>query len=183
MSIKKQIVTAVATLALGAALIGGGTFAYFNSEVASTGNTFAAGSIDIANPNSGVIFSVANAKPGDSFGGTYTIKNSGTLNASLTGIMSLAKTAEGNGGDLGDALILDTLTIGTKDLLPQADANDDGIVSLCEAKSRLLNMDDINAGATTTFVIHGTFIDTQIPQNDLQGVGLQATFDFEARQK
>ena len=47
MGLKKKLGLGVASMALGASLIGGGTFAYFNDTETASGNTFAAGTIDL----------------------------------------------------------------------------------------------------------------------------------------
>ncbi len=101
MSLKKKMGAAMATAAMGAALIGGGTFALFTSAATNDGNTAATGTLtiaDITGGNGSAAFTVTNMAPGDNGTGTVTIKNNGTLNAWVA-IDSAADT-----GDLAPAL-------------------------------------------------------------------------------
>jgi len=70
------------TIALVGALMGGGIFAYFSDVETSTGNTFTAGTLNLNldGGNTNVVkFTVANVKPGDSGGGTWTVANVGNI--------------------------------------------------------------------------------------------------------
>lgn len=83
MSIKKKLGMALATTALGAMLIGGGTFALFSATAENSGNTFTTGSVAI-DAGSVAVFSgavYANLAPGDSGTATLTVTNTGTLEA------------------------------------------------------------------------------------------------------
>lgn len=96
MSLKKKMGAALATTALGAALIGGGTFALFTSSASNSGNTFAAGTVHISlnNPDGTKYFNISNMAPGDSGSNTVTVTNDGTLDLrydiaeSLTGALA-----------------------------------------------------------------------------------------------
>jgi spore coat-associated protein N len=83
MSIKKKMGMALASTALGAMLIGGGTFALFTSTANNSGNTFTAGTLEVSAGNvavySGATFS--NLAPGDSGDATLTVTNTGSLDA------------------------------------------------------------------------------------------------------
>lgn len=86
MSIKKKFGMALATTALGAMLIGGGTFALFSGTASNEGNTFTAGTVAISSVTAqGKIFAgdlyFDNLAPGDSGTKTLTIKNNGSLDA------------------------------------------------------------------------------------------------------
>jgi predicted ribosomally synthesized peptide with SipW-like signal peptide len=65
------------------ALVAGGTVAYFSDTETSTGNTFAAGTLNLTvNGNDGsnlVVFTVTDANPGQSGAGTWTLVNNGSL--------------------------------------------------------------------------------------------------------
>ena len=66
----------IASAVLGAALVGGGTFAYFSDKEVSN-NTFASGTLDLAlNPST--IVKVDNLKPGDTIE-KFKLENKGTL--------------------------------------------------------------------------------------------------------
>ncbi len=63
MTLKKKLGMGIASAVLGAALVGGGTFAFFSDKEVSN-NTFAAGTLDLAlNPST--VVNVSNLKPGD----------------------------------------------------------------------------------------------------------------------
>ncbi|GHH98290.1 TasA family protein [Neobacillus kokaensis] len=101
MSIKKKIGGALLGTALGAALVGGGTFALFTSSATNEGNTATTGTMTISDITGGdgkAAFTVTNMAPGDSGKGTVTIKNNGTLDAWVA-IESATDT-----GDLAPAL-------------------------------------------------------------------------------
>ncbi|MFJ9500036.1 TasA family protein [Brevibacillus centrosporus] len=114
MSLKKQFAVTLASVGLGAALIGGGTFALFTSEAQNTGNTFAAGSVEVSldKPDGTTYFNVENIAPGDSETKTVTVKNSGTLElrydlgVDLTGDLAAApngltvKVTDKNGNEI-----------------------------------------------------------------------------------
>lgn len=73
--------TMVALLIIG--IVGVGTYALFSDTETATGNTFTAGTLNLAvNTNDGtntVVFTVADANPGQSGTGTWTLVNSGSL--------------------------------------------------------------------------------------------------------
>lgn len=87
----KRILASVVVVALLSVATIAATRAYFSDTVTSTGNTFAAGTLDL-NVDGGEVlvpFSVTNMKPGDSLGSpTYEIRNTG----SLTGVLSYKVT-------------------------------------------------------------------------------------------
>ncbi|PLT35577.1 TasA family protein [Bacillus sp. V5-8f] len=104
MSVKKKIGGALLGTALGAALIGGGTFALFISSATNAGNTAEAGTLTIEDITDGdaAAFTVTDMAPGDSGSGTVTIQNTGSLDAWVK-IDSIADT-----GDLAPALNVTT---------------------------------------------------------------------------
>src|SRR5690625_169695 len=80
MSFKKKLGLGMASAALGLALVGGGTYAYF-SDTETTNNTFAAGTLDLSvNPTT--IIDVDNLKPGDWMNRTFKLENNGSLDIS-----------------------------------------------------------------------------------------------------
>lgn len=83
----RKILIALLGVLLVAALAGAGTFAYFSDTETSTGNTFTAGTLDLAvggeNPNQSPDFQIGNVKPGDSGTITYDLQNVGSLDGYL----------------------------------------------------------------------------------------------------
>ncbi|MBY0013799.1 TasA family protein [Paenibacillus typhae] len=99
-NLKKTMAMAMATTALGAALIAGGSFAIFTSSVQNTGNTFAAGTLKIGldkedtDGTPAKYFNLTNWAPGDSSIQPVVVTNKGSLE--LRYDLTLAV-----GGDLG----------------------------------------------------------------------------------
>jgi len=78
----KKILISLMAIALVVGLVGAGTVAYFSDTETSTGNTFTAGTLDLNldGGNANVVkFTVADVKPGDSGGGTWTVANVGSI--------------------------------------------------------------------------------------------------------
>jgi len=79
----KKILASLMTIALMGILIGGGVYAYFSDTEASTGNQFAAGTLDLTvddeNPWTSTKLTVNNMKPGDSGAVDCTLENVGNL--------------------------------------------------------------------------------------------------------
>ncbi len=105
MSLKKQFAMTLASVGLGAALIGGGTFAYF-SDTETVSNSFAAGTLDLSvSPK--VVFDIENMKPGDWAYREYNIANNGTLdikNVYLTTNYTVTDANSNNTDDFGKHL-------------------------------------------------------------------------------
>ncbi|ASS76987.1 hypothetical protein CIG75_20175 [Tumebacillus algifaecis] len=82
---KKKIALAMVTTALGATLIGAGSFALFTAEVSNKGNTFTAGTLNLEDLSGGPIASQAlyfnNLAPGDNGKVKMKVKNNGSLDA------------------------------------------------------------------------------------------------------
>ena len=82
----KKILISIITIALASAILTGVTVAYFMDQEISKGNTFAAGSLDLAvnteNPWTSKLVTLSDVKPSDS--GSYDVKveNVGTINGS-----------------------------------------------------------------------------------------------------
>lgn len=79
MSLKKQFAVTLASVGLGAALIGGGTFAWFNATAQIEGNTFAAGTMKIGATPASAVFNVTNLKPGDWMERSFVVENEGSI--------------------------------------------------------------------------------------------------------
>src|SRR5690625_3390955 len=136
MGVKKQIGMGIMSAALGLALIGGGTYAYF-SDSETTNNTFAAGTLDLSvNPTT--IVDVGELKPGDSVIRDFELHNEGTLdieNVLLATDYSVIDAEGDNSEDFGehiqvtflynadkmDAVIFETTLADVKDMSPKAD--------------------------------------------------------------
>ncbi|CAM5780288.1 MULTISPECIES: TasA family protein [Brevibacillus] len=100
MSLKKQFAVTLASVGLGAALIGGGTFAWFNATSEIKDNTFAAGKMEIGATPAESVFQVENMKPGDWFERTFDITNTGTIDINKL-LMSVDYTVADKNGDNG----------------------------------------------------------------------------------
>lgn len=180
--IKKQILIAILCVAVGAAMIGGGTFAYFNSTATSAGNTFAAGTIDIAKAgNVSGQFNVADKKPGDSFGGTFNIKNTGSLDANLTA--KFTYSTSGQAVDIATQLVIDNLQY-SDDGNNWTNVKPSDVTTLAQLQGKVLNLGQLSHSMTTTrqFKLLAHFLYTETDQNAYQGASLSGVFDFEAKQ-
>src|SRR5690606_22194376 len=96
---KKKLGMGIASAALGIALVGGGTFAYF-SDTEVSNNKFAAGTLDLA-VNPSVVIDVDNLKPGDVMVREFLLENNGTLDISKVDL-STAYTVFGDHDNNGD---------------------------------------------------------------------------------
>ena len=76
---KTRIYVSMLVIALTAALIGGATMALFTDTAANTGNSFAAGTVDITVGATDVIVGAANMAPGDTRTGSFVVRNAGSL--------------------------------------------------------------------------------------------------------
>jgi spore coat-associated protein N len=81
--IKTKLALTMATTALGATLLAGGSFALFTSTTTNAGNTFTAGTVVVTDTTSGTLASqevnFGNIAPGDTKTLSMTVKNTGTL--------------------------------------------------------------------------------------------------------
>lgn len=187
MNFKKQLASTMATLALGAALIGGGTFAYFSDTATSSGNTFATGTIDIHTKFAAVPFAVSNAKPSDIFAANFNVQNTGTLNANASFKFDYTATdGASDGSDLGQILKITKFQYGGADIAI-TDANNNGRLDLNDIKGQTFQLGQVDANTTDAnakqVVIEGVFEETNTPQNEYQGDSLTGTFTFEAMQQ
>lgn len=203
MSIKKKLGLGVASAALGLALIGGGTFAYFSDTVKTT-NTFATGTLDLSiNPEA--IINIDNIKPGDTMPRAFTLTNSGTLDISSVNIVTDYTVEYGDkytGGDLGEHILvhfmtnvdkngLGNLVVGPNNVitsttlkelkaakgLPDAVKNQlaDKMPKLFGEKSGLKN------GSSDDLIVLFEFVDKG-DQNTFQDAKLTLEWDFVAKQ-
>ena len=93
----KRILGSLMIIAVVAASITGGAMALFTDQETSAGNTFTAGTIDLALTNGSPLpFSVSAMAPGDNVTGTLDVDNSGTLD------LRYAMTTTGDGSSILD---------------------------------------------------------------------------------
>ncbi|MBO1578183.1 TasA family protein [Bacillus sp. XF8] len=189
MTLKKKLGMGITSAIMGAALIGGGTYAYF-SDKEVTNNTFVAGTLDLtANPTA--IINVNNIKPGDTIIRDFELVNSGTLDIEKVLLHSeySVKDAKGdNTEDFGDHIKVTILRnmdkghaiIKEKKLSqligkPSVPVNDDAL-------SEVLDEKGIKAGNKDTFKVKFDFVDNGKNQNQFQGDTLELKWTFDAQQ-
>lgn len=80
---KSRMMVSLLVIALAAAVIGGGTMAWFTDEAASDPVTFTAGTVDIEVGLGEMPNGIGNVNPGDCFDVNATIKNNGSKNVVL----------------------------------------------------------------------------------------------------
>ena len=103
----RKMLLGIMMIGLVAALAGAGMYAYFSDTEESTGNKFAAGTLDIVlydaegTPVPSAIWTFTNLKPGDVFNVAFIAKNTGSLTVSAI-IQKL--TITGDTGELDNYL-------------------------------------------------------------------------------
>lgn len=194
MSLKKQFAVTLASVGLGAALIGGGTLAYFNDIETNSGNTFAAGTIDLTPETGGFMaLNVGNMAPGQTSPiQSITINNIGTLDANASVNFDYTPNGGTDGSDLGTQLIVKNLKFGGVDI-PAATIDalngSDNELTLAEladgttdaSKLPLGVLGAVNGTAALTFQVE--FKETNTDQNIYQGDSVSVGLTFEARQQ
>lgn len=204
MSIKKKLGMGIASAALGIALIGGGTFAYFN-DVEETTNTFAAGTLDLSvDPTT--IVDVGNLKPGDTIVREFVLSNDGSLDISSIDLLTdyIVNDAQGdntedfgrhikvlfleNADKTGDGWIIgdyndvisETTLYDLKSQTPDAVENVQGFFTW------LLGLNGessgLEAGTSDQMYVAFEFVDNGQDQNQFQGDSLELAWTFNAHQ-
>ncbi|RWR15040.1 CalY family protein [Siminovitchia fortis] len=188
MSIKKKLGMGVASAALGIALVGGGTFAYF-SDVEATNNTFAAGTLDLAvDPTS--IINVENIKPGDKMFRNFKLKNGGTLDIGAVDLITSYEVVDAkgdNGGeDFGKHIRVNFMHNASNDSIPIWSTT---LAELKEISPDLLRekvesvfKKGIKAGEENRLYVQFEFVDNGQDQNIFQGDKLELKWTFDAKQ-
>lgn len=210
MGLKSKLFMAVATSAAGAAMIAGGTFAYFNSTATIQSNTFAAGTVTlnaVLDPTSSGYsttttgFNVTNMAPGQSFTETYNLSNKGTLNigdltAKFKYTPSMAsnaafdpnQTATTEPADLGSQLYINSITVGGQNVTSNVESQlgITGQLTVADLNGKVLDFGSLGTlkaqSGTTSIVISGDFNDATTPQNYYQGSSLSGDVTFVGTQ-
>lgn len=133
----KKILFSAVSIVSALGLLVGATFANFSSQAGNNGNTFGAGTLTLkingaGDSSSTKMFTVTDAKPGDSKTEVFDLSNSGTVDASSTTLTSLNVTPNAS-GDLGEVLTLQLYI----------DANNNNVF---DAGDTLIHSGHINAG-------------------------------------
>lgn len=201
MSLKKKLGLGMASAALGLALVGGGTFAYFSDEATST-NTFKAGTLDISvDPET--IINVDNIKPGDTMFRTFDLVNNGTLDIASV-LLDTSYTVTDAKGDNGTAdfghhirvnfiqneghpewwLDDDSYTVVYNTTLAELTAMtpDDLAVELEDILWWDYEQDGIPVGSRDYLSVQFEFVDNGQDQNIFQGDSLELVWKFTAEQ-
>ncbi len=191
MSIKKKLGLGIASMALGAALVGGGTFAYFNDTESSTGNTFAAGTIELK-PDIPANFqwNLRDQKPGQGFNmSPVTLRNTGTLDGDLSIAFTVTDTdaglypASSGTNVLSEVMKVSKFNVGGTSYDTSSMVGSDGILTLDELNGANLDLGTLTAGGTKSIEIDLEFPDTNNAQNQYQGDSLDVDFTLELKQQ
>ncbi|MGG4166984.1 CalY family protein [Rossellomorea vietnamensis] len=198
MGIKQKLGLGVASAALGLALVGGGTYAYFSDE-ATTNNTFAAGTLDIA-ANPTTIINATNIKPGDRMSRTFKLENKGTLDISKVLIhtnYSVNDSGSNNLDDLGKHIRVNFLKNEDKNGVIQPEENIIASTTLADLKGDMPDAVEnkiwawfgwgdeasgIKAGTSDDLYVQFEFVDNDQDQNQFQNDSLSLEWKFEAKQ-
>jgi spore coat-associated protein N len=191
MGIKQKLGLGVASAALGLALVGGGTYAYF-SDTAEANATFAAGTLDLsADPTE--IINVDNIKPGDTMLRSFDLVNGGTLDIATIDLVTDYTVIDANGNnndDFGkhirvnflinadklDAPIFSTTLYDLKNMSPDVIEGNFWSQFFAERGGNLA------AGTNDTLYVQYEFVDNGQDQNKFQGDSLELEWTFEGKQ-
>jgi len=169
-----------------------GTWAYFQDTETSTGNVFAAGTLDLKTDDvDGVTQTLyaSNLKPGDNVSGSITLKNIGSVaGSSLDLVFSYVESDSSPNpapmsADATAAVIeLTTLNYGGSSLLGSvSDANINGYKDVEDLKNaNLAGQTGIDASATKDFTITVQFRGDA--GHDFQSDGINITMTFTLNQ-
>lgn len=200
MSFKKKLGMGLASAALGIALIGGGTYAYF-SDTEVSANSFTAGTLDLS-VNPSTIIDVDNLKPGDWMSRSFELVNDGSLDISAVDLHTDYTVIDANGDngseDFGEHIRVNFLKNLDKDSLFQY-PHENVITSatLAELQGEVpdavenkiwafLGWGDeasgIEVGESDDLIVQFEFVDNGQDQNVFQGDSLELEWTFEAQQ-
>lgn len=190
MSMKKTLGLGIVSAVFGLSLLIGGTFAYFSST-ATTNNTFAAGTIDLAVEPTEIV-NLDNLKPGDSIERMFELENNGSLDIKKV-LLETDYTVHDVKGDNTDdfgkhirvqflhnadqlrEVIFETTLHDLSEMEPEAVAE--------EALSPLLEEDGLEAGTSDDFLVKFEFVDNGEDQNQFQGDALELEWKFHGLQE
>ncbi|PEO79155.1 CalY family protein [Bacillus toyonensis] len=189
MTLKKKLGMGITSAVLGAALVGGGTFAFFSDKEVSN-NTFAAGTLDLAlNPST--VVNVSNLKPGDTIEKEFKLENKGSLNIKkvlLKTDYNVEDVKKDNKDDFGKHIKVT--------FLKNVDKHETIVkqTTLDKLKGDTLTAVDndlaawfwdekgISVGKSDKFKVKFEFVDNGKDQNQFQGDKLQLNWTFDAQQ-
>lgn len=179
----------VMSAALGLALIGGGTYAYFSSSEETT-NTFAAGTLDLSVEPTTII-DVGDLKPGDYVIRDFELQNGGSLDIDKVFLETDYDVTDAKGdntADFGEHIEVE--------FLYNADKIDEVIYKTTLAELKEMSPEAVNehifypsigekglpAGSSDDLVVKFNFKDSDEDQNQFQGDSLELAWTFNAEQ-
>jgi spore coat-associated protein N len=181
MSLKMKLGMAVMSSVVGATMIAGGTFAYFNATTSNTNNVFTSGTIKLGQTVN--LGTHTNIKPSDSGLDTITLTNlDSTLGSNAIAHFGTLTGTGSGAGNLGDSVAITMTFDGTSVTIP--DLNSDGKITYSDLSGRDINLGTFTGGTTASkdVVINWSFPESGGDQNALQGQTLTVPATFEAHQ-
>ncbi|MFC5604737.1 TasA family protein [Sporosarcina koreensis] len=178
MNIKKKLAMSIATGALAVSMIGGGTYAYFNTVQSNT-SSFAAGEMGIAitgNNTENAIINVSNIKPGDYMNRHFTLTNKGTLDISK---VLLSTTYDESVGGFGDHIKVDFYEGTSATETPYLSKT---LRELRDTPNLDFRSGKIEVDKNKTIIVKFTFVDNGDDQNIYQKASLKLNWAFNAQQ-
>lgn len=186
---KKRIVASLLTIGATAALLVGGTFAYFSSQATSTDNVFGAGTLVLQLDDSGegpastitASFGGSDIAPGATVSGYISMHNAGTIGMAEVNLSATETTP--STPDLAGKLNITSAKIGT-DTICATDTVDitSSFTTLAALNSAGLDLpsSDIAAGATKYLCM--SFRLDPLTEDAYQGLSITETFTFVGHQ-
>ncbi|WP_423798870.1 TasA family protein [Neobacillus sp. SAB-20_R2A] len=191
MGTRTKLGLGVASAALGLALIGGGTFAYFSDKAETTG-TFVNGTLDL-NTNPTIMTAINDFKPGDWANRTITLKNDGSLDIakislSTENTITNKEGAPANTDDLNKYIRVyflknvgsDFVSSGSSEILYGTTL--DQLNNKKDEISTQVFGNGVAKNGMKDLYIQFQFIDNNEDQNQFQGDAIAIKWTFEGRQ-
>jgi len=168
-----------------------GTWAYFQDTETSTGNVFAAGTLDLkTNDFDGVTqtLSASNLKPGDSVPGSITLRNAGTVAGSTLDLAfsyiesdDIPNPTNMTADETAAMIEVTTLTYAALSIIPIDGTNGNGWIDMQDlTEANLTDQAGINGGLSEDFVI--TVQLRAGTSGDFQSDGINITMTFTLNQ-
>ena len=143
-----KVLASLLVIGIVGAMLGAGTFAAFSDTETSSANVFAAGTLDLKVNGSDLdgtaVITVENVAPGDSESDSILVTNAGTIEGTLTGVITITSNLDNSCNDAEEA--------------DESTCNDDDVGEL-PAELDIVISDGTNTYTNTLTAISGVSLD------------------------